>query len=237
VLNEAFDRLYTSLERQRQFTADASHDLRTPLAILQTEAHWALARPRSSEEYRASIEVCRRAALRMQALVQSLLDLARAESAGETVRALCPVGDTVTTVVDDLKSMAAARHVTITTGVLDGMVAADPISLMAALTNLVTNAIQYNVVGGTVDISATSAEAWVEIAVRDTGIGLERHHAERVFDRFYRVDASRDGRTGGAGLGLAVVAAFARSHGGTATVTSTPALGSTFVLRLPAQRM
>ncbi len=237
VLNEAFDRLYASLERQRQFTADASHDLRTPLTILHAESHWALARPRSVEEYRASLDVCQRAAVRMQALVQSLLDLARAQSAGDSVRSLCSVSDTITAVVRDLQPIAAARHVTVTAGVCDGVVAADPISLMAAVTNLVTNAIQYNVEGGTVDITSTVADGWVDVAVHDTGVGLEAHHAERVFDRFYRVDASRDGRTGGAGLGLAVVAAFARSHGGTATATSTPARGSTFCLRLPAQPM
>jgi signal transduction histidine kinase len=236
VLNEAFDRLYTSLERQRQFTADASHDLRTPLTTLQTEAHWALARPRSVEEYRASLEVCQRAAVRMQGLVQSLLELARAESASDPVRSLCPVSETITAVVRDLRPMAEARQVTVTTGEVSGVVAADPISLMAAVTNLVTNAIQYNVEGGTVVITSTVSDGWVEVAVQDTGVGLDAHHTERVFDRFYRVDASRHDGTGGAGLGLAVVAAFARSHGGSATVSSTPARGSTFRLRLPHQQ-
>ena len=231
VLNEAF-------ERQRRFTADASHDLRTPLATLQTEAHWALARPRSVDEYRASLEVCQRTTLRMQALVQSLLDLSRAESATGPERTHCLVAEVVPAVLEDLTLFAAARRVRLEAGPLEGAVRADAMSFRAAVTNLVTNAIQYNVEGGSVHIAATrpgDAPDTVQIQVRDSGVGLEPCHAARVFDRFYRVDDSRDGRTGGAGLGLAVVAAFAQSHGGTVAVTSTPGAGSTFTLCLPAE--
>jgi signal transduction histidine kinase len=230
VLNEAF-------ERQRRFTADASHDLRTPLATLQTEAHWALARPRSVDEYRASLEVCQRTATRMQALVQSLLDLSRAEAATGPERIRCLVPEVVPAVLEDLTLFASARRVRLEAGPLEGAVKADASSFRAALTNLVTNAIQYNVEGGSVHVTATlcaDAPPVVQIEVRDTGAGLEPRHAVRVFDRFYRVDDSRDGRTGGAGLGLAVVAAFAQSHGGTVTVASAPGAGCTFTLRLPA---
>jgi signal transduction histidine kinase len=230
VLNEAF-------ERQRRFTADASHDLRTPLATLQTEAHWALARPRSVDEYRASLEVCQRTATRMQALVQSLLDLSRAEAATGPERIRCLVPEVVPAVLEDLSLFASARRVRLEAGPLEGAVRADASSFRAALTNLVTNAIQYNVEGGSVHVTATlcaDAPPVVQIEVRDTGAGLEPRHAVRVFDRFYRVDDSRDGRTGGAGLGLAVVAAFAQSHGGTVTVASAPGAGCTFTLRLPA---
>lgn len=236
VLNDAFDRLYHSLERQRQFTADASHDLRTPLTTLQTEAHWALSRPRTIDEYRASLDVCLRAAIRMHALTQSLLDLARAESTSGLTRHRCPIAELVPLVVGDLQSHAAARDVTVTAGRLEGVVDADQPSLLAALTNLVTNAIQYNVPRGTVHIESLVVGGCVEIAVRDTGVGLGPADTARVFDRFYRVDPSRTGGKGGSGLGLALVAAFARTHGGAASVTSTPGAGSVFVLRLPTQR-
>lgn len=235
VLNEAFDRLYQSLERQRRFTADASHDLRTPLTTLQTETHWALSRPRTVDEYRASLEVCQRAAIRMHALTQSLLDLARAESTSGITPQRCPVADLVPVVVRDLQAEAAAHQVTITTGALDGIVVADQPSCLAAITNLVTNGIQYNVPDGTVHIESTTADGWVDITVRDTGVGLAPADAARVFDRFYRVDPSRTGRAGGSGLGLALVAAFARSHGGTVSVTSTAGTGSVFLVRLPTQ--
>ena len=231
VLNEAF-------ERQRRFTADASHDLGTPLATLHTETHWALARPRSGDEYRASLEVCQRTAARMQALVQSLLDLARAESATGPERTRCLVSEVMSVVIEDLTQFAAARRVRLEIGPFEGTVRADAMSFRAAVTNLVTNAIQYNVEGGVVNVSArldNDVPQTVQIQVRDSGVGLAPLHAARVFDRFYRVDDSRDGRTGGAGLGLAVVAAFAQSHGGTVTVSSTPGAGSTFTLRLPPE--
>lgn len=232
VLNDAFDRLYESLERQRRFTADASHDLRTPLATLQAEVDWALARPRTDDEYRQSLDVCRRATTRMRALVQSLLDLARAESADAAVRAPVPLDDLVSQVITELTPLAEAHEVTTTTDVAHLIVFADPAGLRAAVTNLVQNAVQYNVPGGRVDVSARHADGVVEIFVRDTGIGLDPTDQTRVFDRFYRADPARS--AGGAGLGLAIVSAFARSHGGHVEVTSTRGTGSTFSLTLPA---
>jgi signal transduction histidine kinase len=116
---------------------------------------------------------------------------------------------------------------------------ADPIGLRAAVTNLITNAIQYNVPDGTVAVTvetSSSSPGLLTLAVTDSGVGLAPHDAERVFDRFYRADRSRDHSTGGAGLGLAIVAAFARAHGGSASVESTPGAGSTFTLTLPTQR-
>lgn len=236
VLNEAFDRLYASLERQRQFTADASHDLRTPLTTIQAETHWALAKPRTADEYQASLDVCRRAAVRMQDLVRSLLDLARAESVSGPERQPCVLADVVQAVLTDVEPVAQRRSVQVRTGPLAGTVIADPVSLRAAVTNLITNAIQYNVPGGTVDVAIETSPGQLTLSVRDTGIGLTPHDAARVFDRFYRADASRDRSTGGSGLGLAMVAAFARAHGGSASVDSAPGAGSTFRLTLPTQR-
>lgn len=232
VLNDAFDRLYESLERQRRFTADASHDLRTPLATLQAEVDWALARPRSDDEYRRSLEVCRRATGRMRSLVQALLDLARAESADVALRSPVAVEDVIARVVAEVTPLAQAHAVTVTHHGGAGHVLADPGGLHAAITNLVQNAIQYNVPNGTVTITATHDETTVTIAVRDTGIGLSEADRVRVFDRFYRVDPARS--AGGAGLGLAIVSAFARSHGGRVDVSSTTGAGSTFSLTLPA---
>lgn len=232
VLNEAFDRLYGSIERQRRFTADASHDLRTPLATLQAETQWALARPRSLDEYRASIEVCRRAATRMNALAQALLDLTRAETPDTGLRQPCVLAEVIGAVVDELRPLAAQRHVTLHVHDLDGTVHADPHGLRAAVTNLLLNAIQYNVDGGRVDIRTTLGPAGdVALSVTDTGVGLSEEQQTRVCDRFYRADPARAG--GGAGLGLAIVSAFAQAHGGAITVESTPGRGATFVLTLP----
>ncbi|MGE3344108.1 MAG: sensor histidine kinase [Vicinamibacterales bacterium] len=232
VLNDAFDRLYESLERQRRFTADASHDLRTPLATLQAEVDWALARPRSDDEYRGSLEVCRRATGRMRALVQALLDLARAESADVARRSPVAVDDVVAQIVGELTPLAQAHSVTVTHHGASMRVLVDPGGLHAAITNLVQNAIQYNVPNGTVVITTTHDDTTATIAVRDTGIGVSEADRAKIFDRFFRVDPARS--AGGAGLGLAIVSAFARSHGGRVDVSSTPGSGSTFSLIVPA---
>jgi heavy metal sensor kinase len=231
VLNEAFDRLYASIERQRRFTADASHDLRTPLATLQAETQWALARPRSRDEYLTSIEVCQRAVTRMNALAQSLLDLTRAESQDVSLRQSCVLAEVIDAVIEELGPLAAQRHVTLQVHDLSGTVHADPHGLRAAVTNLLTNAIQYNVDGGRVEVHTTVEAGAVSLSVSDTGLGLAEDQRSRVFDRFYRVDPSRAG--GGAGLGLAMVSVFAQAHGGSVRVDSAPGRGSTFTLTLP----
>ncbi len=232
VLNDAFDRLYDSLERQRQFTADASHDLRTPLATLQAEVDWALARPRTDDEYRQSLDVCRRATGRMRMLVQALLDLARAESADVTARTPVALDALVAEVVTELTPLAEAHAVTLTTQADQLTICADPVGLRASLSNLVQNAIQYNTPEGRVDITVHGSGGVVDISVRDTGIGLNPAEQGRVFDRFYRAEPSRS--SDGAGLGLAIVSAFARSHGGRVDLSSTRGVGSTFSLKLPA---
>jgi signal transduction histidine kinase len=239
VLNDAFDRLYMSLERQRQFTADASHDLRTPLTTMQAETDWALARPRTPEEYQASLDVCRRAGARMQTLVQSLLELARAEASERPPRVECAVEPVIAAVLEDVRPLADTRQIRLSASTGSHIVVADAQLLRASIANLLTNAIQYNHDGGRVDVRVavdeTSGGRWIRIDVDDSGIGLTAEQAARVFDRFYRVDPARTARSGGAGLGLSVVSAFARTHGGAVTVDSTHGVGSCFTLRLPAQ--
>jgi two-component system OmpR family sensor kinase len=234
-INDAFGRLSESLEQQRRFTADASHELRTPLATLLTETETILSRDRDAASYRESLEVCRRAADRMRVVVERLLLLARAD-AGDVTMARQPVRlDTLTRrVVADLRAIAAERRVTLACGGDAVTVSGDVNRLTDAITNLVTNAIEYNVPNGRVDISVVAHANGADIRVADTGIGIDSADLPHVFERFYRADPARARVRGGAGLGLAIARWIIVEHGGRITGHSEPGRGSVFTVVLPA---
>jgi heavy metal sensor kinase len=234
-INDAFAKLSESLEQQRRFTADASHELRTPLATLLTETQTILSRDRDAPSYRESLEVCRRAADRMRVVVERLLLLARAD-AGEVTMARQPVRlDTLTQrVVDDLRAIAAARQVTLSCEGQPVTVSGDANRLTDAITNLVTNAIDYNVPNGRIDISVVARANEADIRVADTGIGIDSADLPHVFERFYRADPARARVRGGAGLGLAIARWIVDEHGGRITGSSEPGRGSVFTVVLPA---
>jgi len=240
-LNAAFDRLRLALDRQQRFTADASHELRTPLATLSAEVEWAQTRPRSSGEYQASLDICRRAATRMRSVVEGLLTLARAD-AGELTSRRVPVSlrQLVHEVVTLLQPLAEKRHVRFAVTSDSVEVAGDPDRLRELVMNLASNAVWYNHEEGQVDIAV-----WKEgkedgvacLQVTDTGIGIPPEDLPRVFDRFYRADRARARESGGAGLGLAVARWVVESHGGEITCSSQVGCGTQFVVRLPAAPM
>jgi signal transduction histidine kinase len=231
-LNEAFDRLHGSLERQRRFTADASHELRTPLATLSTEVQWALGRDRQPEDYRRALEVCRRAAGRMQTVVERLLALARAEAGADSDRRIpVQLDDLARQVASDLRPLAEARHITIDAETTPVTVSGDPDRLFDALTNVVANAIGYNVENGHVRITVRERNGDAELLVTDTGVGIAADDLPRIFDPFFRADPARNR---GAGLGLAVTRAVIESHGGRVTCESGVGQGTTVAMHLAA---
>jgi heavy metal sensor kinase len=233
-LNQAFDRLHLALENERRFTADASHELRTPLATLSAEIEWALARDRSGDEYRRCLETARRASDRMRLVVERLLTLARADSAAMALQrvavGLAPVvGDALAIV----RPLADQKHVTIDTHLDAATVVGDRDRLTDLVTNLFSNAIQYNRDGGQV-----SVELWPEgneacLRVRDTGTGIAPDDLPRIFDRFYRADKARTAHAGGAGLGLAIAKWIVEAHGGRIACQSSAGHGTEVLVRLP----
>jgi signal transduction histidine kinase len=233
-LHTALERLRTALDSQQRFTADASHELRTPLATMLAETEWALARPRTADEYRESLHTSRRASQRMERLVSRLLTLARADhDAAPLERAPMTLGPIVEEVVDLVRPLAVRNGVTIASHIEPATVNGDRERLTELVTNLCANAVEYNRDGGDVRVDVWTEGADACLRVADSGIGIAAEDVPRIFERFYRPGQARDRRSGGAGLGLAIARWIAEAHGGTITCRSRLGEGTEMLVRLP----
>jgi signal transduction histidine kinase len=237
-LADTFDamlaRLDAAFAAQRQFVADASHELRNPLAIIRTNVDVALADPRADpEDLRHTIAVVKRASDRMARLVDDLLALARRQ---EPTLEHEPVdlGAAVAEASDDFVVPAAARNIVLDRAIARGVtVTGDRDALKRAVANLLENAVRLAPEGSRIRL-ATGSEgdrAWV--AVADEGPGIAPEDQPHVFDRFWRADKARSRADGGTGLGLAIVRQIAESHGGRVRLQSKVGVGSSFVIWLP----
>lgn len=234
VLNGTFDRLQMAVERQRQFTADASHELRTPLSVISTHTELALSRPRSNEDYHATIVTCQRAAQKMKSLIDSLLLLARFDSGGITMnRAPLNLAPLVQEAVDLVEQLAAARGLQIECQTTSTPVLGDWDRLSQVVINLLTNAIRYNVDGGQIRLRTRIDGGMAVISVTDTGLGIAEDQLPRIFDRFYQVDKARTRAEGSCGLGLSICKTIVEAHGGTICAASQLNVGTTIEVRLP----
>jgi heavy metal sensor kinase len=234
VLNGSFDRLQAAVERQRQFTADASHELRTPLSVIAAHTELALSRERSSEDYQATIETCWRASQRMKSLIDSLLLLARFDSGTPSMnRDRVNLDSLIRECVELVEPLATARGIQIECQTVPSPVWGDSDRLLQVITNLLTNAIRYNVDGGSIRVSNRVESESVVISVTDSGVGIAEDQLPRIFDRFYQVDKARSRAEGSCGLGLSICKTIVEAHGGTITATSQIAAGTTVQVRLP----
>ena len=236
VLNQTFDRLQDALQRQIRFTADASHELRTPLATILADCEFSLHKPRATERYLETIEVCQESARHMGKLVERLGLLARLDS-DETALEIEPLdlADAARRAISWVEPLAQEREVTLHADLHEVHVAADPLRIGQVLLNLLRNAVAYNKCGGEVIIrnGMDAGRAWFQ--VEDTGHGIAKEKLDRVFERFFRADESRNAHTGGAGLGLAICKSIMEAHGGDIRVTSELGVGTTFRIEWPAE--
>ena len=235
--NQMLDRLEESFERISRFSADIAHDLRTPVNNIRGEAEVALARARTSSEYRAVIESCLEESVRLSDLIGDLLFLARAENPLSNLRPeRVDVGEMLGGVKDYYEASAAVGEVSLTTSVAGQPVIGelDRALLQRALGNLVSNALAHTPPGGAVVLGARMDLSTIRIEVSDTGLGIPAEALPRVFDRFFRVDLSRTHASGGTGLGLAIVKSIAQLHGGHVEIASQPGQGTKVALQLPA---
>jgi two-component system phosphate regulon sensor histidine kinase PhoR len=226
------------LERVRQeFLSNISHELRTPLtsilAFVETLEDGAIDDPKNNRRFLGTI---RRNAERMHVLIADILELSLIESGNVSIDVKqVRIGHLVDEVFATLSSKAAERSITLVNKIIDvDRVAADPMRLEQMLNNLVDNAIKFNRRGGSVVVSLEQRGRRSLVSVADTGEGIVAAHADRIFERFYRVDRGRTRDVGGTGLGLAIVKHLARLHKGEISVSSQLGYGTTFTIDLPA---
>jgi two-component system, OmpR family, heavy metal sensor histidine kinase CusS len=235
--NEMLDRLEGSFERISRFSADIAHDLRTPVNNIRGEAEVALARARSIEEYRDTLESSLEEAVRLSDLIGQLLFLARTESPLMHLRReRLNVAELLNGVQEYYEASAADRGISLRARFSDEPVLAelDRTLMQRAVANLIANAVAHTRPGGSVVMSASSENAVVRIEISDTGIGIPAEALPRVFDRFFRVDPSRAQASGGTGLGLAIVQGIMVLHGGNVEIASQLGEGTRVILNLPA---
>lgn len=242
VVNDLLDRLETSFEQQRRFMADASHELRTPTAILRTEADVTLSRvDRTNEEYRASVVIMQDAARRLTRIVDDLFLLARTD-AGHLVVQQKPLylEDIVDDVARGVRPLADRRGIRVAlTNVVEAPVVGDADLLGRVLLNLLDNAIKHSPDGSTVEVGMTRRNGECDVAVIDSGPGIPEQARGRVFERFFQVDAARvrpdATQTSGAGLGLAIARRIAEVHGGRVELVESRAGRTEFRFTVPVQ--
>jgi heavy metal sensor kinase len=237
-LNAMLDRIDATFAATRRFTADASHELKTPITAIRTEAEVALCSSRTTEALVEVLESVVEEADRLARLADRLLALSRDDAgSGQGLRVPVRLDTLVEAAMERVR--APAERSGLSTGidplpalVLDG----DPDRLREVLDNLLENAQKYNRSGGSIRVSLRLDNGQAVIAVIDSGLGIPPEALPRIFDRFFRVDSSRSRRTGGAGLGLSIVKAIVEAHAGRIEVESRLGQGSTFRVVLPEAR-
>lgn len=234
--NHMFDRLERQVTRLRQFTADAAHELRTPLSALRGNAEVALSRDREPAELRASIADSIEEYDRLTRIAEDLLLLARADAGQDFVRrAPLRLDDALADMIDLYGPMAEESGVALRCDRADVVqIDGDDGRLRQMIGNLLDNAIKYTPPGGQVTVTLVACGDGCELRVRDTGVGISPEHLPHVFDRFYRADRARSRNGAGAGLGLSICRTIVAAHGGKLSAMSEPGRGAEFVVTLVA---
>ena len=242
-LADTFDgmlgRLENSFESQKQFIQDASHELRTPIAIAQTNIEVLEMDDKVTvKDYERLMNILKMNLERMSTLSEKLLLLSESEQ-GKANWSTVELVPLLTELATEFKTKAGEAGINLELAPIEQSIPVfgDAFRLKQALVNLVDNAIKYNRPGGEVRIYARAEDAQVVVEIKDNGIGISRSDQQRIFERFYRVDKSRSRAQGGSGLGLAIVKKIAEEHGGTVSVESTSGVGSTFRITLPRRKI
>lgn len=229
-LNSAFDRLEEALERQRRFTADASHELRTPLSVIRAAVEWSERRERSPDELSEAIASIGRASARMGGLVESLLNLARADAEPHPAAyATFDLSEVAEEAIREGLFLAGQRGVELQRDLAPTLGAGDAERVHMVVSELLLNAVQH-AGGGVVQVRTRTHEGTAWLEVLDEGPGIPEGLLSRATERFFRVDPARSRETGGAGLGLAMVEEVVEAHGGRLELANRPEGG--FVARL-----
>jgi two-component system OmpR family sensor kinase len=235
ILNTMLARIQAGVQEQRRLVADTSHELRSPLAAMRAELEVSLRAGTLDAESRAVLESTLEEVVRMSRTVDDLLIIAAADEGRlELARQPVDLAEIARAVVRAAEPLAAARGITLRVDAGAAPASGDPHRLSQGIANLVDNAIKYSPTGGAVAVTTAVEGAAAVVRVCDQGPGIPSELADRVFDRFFRVDPSRARATGGSGIGLAIVREIADAHGGRAWVEARDGGGSVFAVAVPA---
>jgi signal transduction histidine kinase len=236
-INEMISRLEESFKRMAEFTADASHELKTPICALKGEAEVLLSKERSPEEYQEALAQFIERFDYLNRIINDLILLSKVDASRADLK-MAPLR--LDLLINELGSLfsilAEQKNLVLEIGPLEEvMIEGDKIRLQQLFTNLIDNAIKYTL-KGSVQISLEKNKEMAVVRIRDTGIGIPKEEQENIFKRFYRLDKSRSRETGGVGLGLSIAQWIAQTHHGRIEVESDPGRGSTFIVYLPILR-
>lgn len=225
--DEMFERLDEAFEAERQFTSDASHELRTPMSVILAQCEFTLERARTAKEYEDAIKLIQRQGKKMSRLISDMLDVTRLEQKGDTIeREQVNVTELVTLLCEDM-ALIRENEITLTYEVAPNVFLYGNYQLLSRmLANLITNAYRYGKEQGHIEVKLTKDEKKLVLSVSDDGIGIAKEEQDKIFRRFYQSDTSRTRQ--GTGLGLSMVREIASLHGGTIEVQSELGQGSTF---------
>jgi len=236
-LNSMLDRIERSFQRITQFTADASHDLRTPVAVIRTSAELSLRRPRTATDYRETLQKILETSIETSEMLENLLTLARAD-AGAIGMEMHPLElrEHVRKAQERAKILSSEKDLELVLREPSApvWVRADATAIDRLLLILVDNAVKYTPPGGRCEIELSRQAEHAEITVRDTGIGIPESDLSSIFERFTRANRARSKQIPGTGLGLAIARWITDMHGGTIAAQSCVGAGSAFQVRLPA---
>jgi heavy metal sensor kinase len=235
-LNAMLERIEFSVKRLTQFTADASHDLRTPVALIRTNAEIALRRPRTDAEYRESLSRILATSEQTTELIEKLLTLARADAGAAALRFVrVDIAPNLGEVAAKARILAVGKNISFREELLaaPAPLLVDPAALERLLMTLLDNAVKYTPEHGSILMRSSSENESLIIEIQDTGIGISEKDLPNIFERFYRADQARTGRASGAGLGLSIAKWIAEAHRGSIQAFSVVGEGSRFRVSFP----
>ncbi|MDY5230011.1 MAG: HAMP domain-containing sensor histidine kinase [Eubacteriales bacterium] len=232
-LNKMLDKIENLIKQEKQFTSDASHELRTPISVILAQGEYLLDIAKDEKERELAQTIVDKSK-QVSKLVSRLLLLARIDQNRQKFnKEKVDIGVIIDVAVDSMKELAAQKDILLFSNVPEGtIVEADESLLLSAITNLISNGIKYGNESGHVSVSASKVGDKTEIIVADNGVGISEEHIDKIWTRFYRIDDVRNDEYGSSGLGLAMVKSIIELHGGEITVKSTPGHGTEFRIML-----